>query len=338
MARARRTMVILSTVTSGKIGFGDLVSLLLGGYAAGYLIPGPSEEVLHTAGLTRFGFRVGDLLSVQLIEKSLSLLSMALMALPVLPIEGNSRLVVGLAAAAALVALVIHRVKASRAIPLDRLLEGLWWVLVSNLSSVAMMWLCFSSVGAHPGFSTCLKIFAVTACACALPLTPGQVGVLESAFVVVATHLGVAAGTALAAGILYHVAHVVPVVVGGLPAMMRLRVTMGRHTNAGSWRVETCADQSEKQKLHSWPSDRCFSTLPWAADTFRRAALSLTPGSPIARERSRGRSTICSSCRLGRDASGRDSITWRCDIGRLSGATIADGRIGRRSRASSGTA
>jgi hypothetical protein len=244
MARARRTMVILRTVPFGEIGFGDLFSLLLGGYAAGYLIPGPSEEVLQTAGLTRFGFRVRDLLSVQLIEKSLSILSMALMALPVLPIAGNSRLVVGSAAAAALVALVIHRIKSDRAIPLARLLEGLWWVLVSNLSSLAMMWLCFRSVGAHPGLSTCLKIFAVTACACALPLTPGQVGVLESAFVVVATHLGVAADTALAAGIIYHVAHVVTVVVGGLPAMMRLRVAMGRNTNAGTWRVETCADQS----------------------------------------------------------------------------------------------
>jgi hypothetical protein len=244
MARARRTMVILGTVTVGKIGFGDLFSLLLGGYAAGHLIPGPSEEVIQTAALTRFGFRVRDLLSVQLIEKSLSILSMALMALPVLPIAGNSRLVVGSAAAVALVALVIHRIKSDRAIPLARLLEGLWWVLVSNLSSVAMMWLCFWSVGAHPGLSTCLKIFAVTACACALPLTPGQVGVLESAFVVVATHLGVAADTALAAGILYHVAHVVPVVAGGLPAMLRLRVAMGRHTNAATWRVGTCADQS----------------------------------------------------------------------------------------------
>ena len=244
MARARRTMVILRTVPVGEIGFGDLFSLLLGGYAAGYLIPGPSEEVLHTSGLTRFGFRIRDLLSVQLIEKSLSVLSMALMALPVLPIEGNSRVVVGVAAVAAVVALVIHRIKSDHAIPLARLLEGLWWVLVSNLSSVAMMWLCFWSVGAHPGLSTCLKIFAVTACACALPLTPGQVGVLESAFVVVARHLGVGAGTALAAGILYHLAHVVPVVVGGLPAMMRLRIAMGRHINTGTWRVETCADQS----------------------------------------------------------------------------------------------
>jgi uncharacterized membrane protein YbhN (UPF0104 family) len=244
MARVRRTMVILRTVPGRNIGFGDLFSLLLGGYAAGYLIPGPSEEILHTAGLTRFGFRLGDLMSVQLTEKSLSVLSMALMALPVLPIEGNSRLVVGFAAAAALGALVIHRIKSDRAIPLDRLLEALWWVLVSNLSSVAMMWLCFSSVGAHPAFSTCLRIFAVTACACALPLTPGQVGVLESAFVVMATHLGVAADTALAAGILYHVAHVVPVVAGGLPAMMRLRGIIERHTSAGTWRVETCADQS----------------------------------------------------------------------------------------------
>jgi Lysylphosphatidylglycerol synthase TM region len=243
-ARARRTMVMLRTVSGGEIGFWDLFSLLLGGYAAGYLIPGPSEEVLHTAGLTRFGFRFRDLMSVQLIEKSLSVLSIALMALPVLPIDGNSRLVVGFAAAAALVALVIHGIKSDRAIPLDRLLAGLWWVLISNLSSVAMMWLCFSSVGAHPAFSICLKIFSVTACACALPLTPGQVGVLESAFVVVATHLGVAAGTALAAGILYHVAHVVPVVVGGLPAMMRLRATVGHHTNAATWKGETCVDRS----------------------------------------------------------------------------------------------
>lgn len=243
-ARARRTMVLLRTIPGGRIGFGDLFSLLLGGYAAGYLIPGPSEEVLHTAGLTRFGFRFGDLMSVQLTEKSLSVVSMALMALPVLPIEGSSRLVVGLAAAVALGTLVIHRIKSDRTIPFHRLLRALGWVLVSNFSSVAMMWLCFSSVGAHPSFSTCLEIFAVTACACALPLTPGQVGVLESAFVVAATHLGVAAGTALAAGLLYHVAHVVPVVAGGLPAMMRLRVAVERHTNAGTWRVETCVDQS----------------------------------------------------------------------------------------------
>jgi hypothetical protein len=242
LARARRTLVLLRGAPSGAIGFGALLRLLAGGYAIGYLVPGPSEEAMVTAALTRFGFRVSDLLSMHALDKILGILSVALVALPLLPIAplpGAARLPLAAGAAIALAGVGVLAARAGRAIPVRRLGEALGCLLVSNLSSLAMLCLCLRAVQASPGVSSCVAIFFSLACASALPLG-APIGLFESTFVLAATRVGVPPGTALAAGALYHAALVAPLVLAGLPALARLPSAKGAEDQP-TWSECACA-------------------------------------------------------------------------------------------------
>jgi len=208
-ARTRRTLVLLRALPDGSVGFGELFCLLLGGYAAGTILPGPAEEVLYTTALARrHGFRLRALLGTHAIDKALGIASMAAVALPILPAAAA----IAVGGALALALLVARR---------PRLCEAFGWLVVSNLLSVAMVGLCCAAVGLHVGFVGCLRIFLATACASALGLVPGQIGVLETAFVLALTRFGVDPATALAAALLYHAAQVVPLVLAGLPVLVR---------------------------------------------------------------------------------------------------------------------
>lgn len=215
LVRTRRTFVVLRATSPARIGFGPLLLLVLAGGAAGCVLPGPSEEAVQTAMLRRFDFRLADLLAAQVIEKSLSVLSIVVLVLAFLPPLGVPKVPLGVGVMV-LAAVALYRVGTRRGVGAGRLLEAFALVVASNLLCVVMMWLAFLSLGAHPGWITCLAIFSVTACAGAVPLSPGQLGVIESAFVLAATHLGLASETALAVSILYHATHVIPSLVGGM--------------------------------------------------------------------------------------------------------------------------
>jgi hypothetical protein len=198
VARTLRTRALLSRF--GRVGFLRLYPLLLGGYAAGYLLPGPSEAAVHTVGLARLGFRLRDLASLQLSDKLLGVASILVL---VQPIAGAALLTVAV--------IVWWRTP---------FIEALAWLLLSNLLSVAMLWLCLQAVHAPLPPLACLKIFVAVACASVLP---GRMGILETVFVLVAGRLGVAAAPALAAALLYHLSLVAPLVVAGVPALVEAR-------------------------------------------------------------------------------------------------------------------
>ena len=102
--------------------------------------------------------------------------------------------------------------------------------MASNLLCAVMIWLCFASIGAHPGIAACVGISCVTAIANAVPLLPGQLGVFESAFVLGAKQLGVESGTALAVALLYHATHLAPAVLGAAVATLRWRSSTAPRT------------------------------------------------------------------------------------------------------------
>jgi hypothetical protein len=234
LARARRTLVLLRSAPSGAIGFASLLELLMGGYAVGCLVPGPSEEAIVTAALTRYGFRVPDLLSTQALDKLLGILSVALSALPILFVggmPGAARVPLAAGAAFALVGVAALVARSRGAVTTSRIGEALGCLLVSNLLSLAMLWLCLLAVGARPGASSCLAVFLSLACASALPLA-SRIGIFESTFAVAATRVGVPPGTALAAGALYHAALVAPLLLAGLPTLARLQSTWSEYTCA----------------------------------------------------------------------------------------------------------
>ena len=216
--------------------------VLLGSYAAGYLVPGPAEELFHAASLTRFGFRPRDLVSMHLVDKALGVMSVALVALPV--VRGVSRvpLLLGIAVALVLGGAGVLLSRARGSISVAALARALACLVVSNLASVAIVHLSLAAVGTPSSLGADLEIFAATACACVLPLTPGQVGVVEAAFAATAAHRGVPPSAALTAAILYHGAHVVPLIVAGLPSMIRVLVA---NRDAGKPQAargpETCA-------------------------------------------------------------------------------------------------
>jgi hypothetical protein len=204
-ARARRTQVLLG----GRLTFAEVVQLNLAGYAAAAVLPGPAEDAVCCAQLARRrGFAPRELAKYQLTDKSLGVVSMALVALALVPP------VLAIAAAVATIAAI--------AILARHLLVPLGWLVVSNLLCVAMIALCMTAVGGQVTALGCVEVFCATALATSVPFMPGHVGTLETAFVLAAVHLGIAAPVALAAAVLYHVAQVVPTAIVGLPALLRL--------------------------------------------------------------------------------------------------------------------
>jgi uncharacterized membrane protein YbhN (UPF0104 family) len=224
-ARTLRTRLLLGGLPAGAIRLQELVRLQLCGYAAGALLPGPAEEALCTARLVRrHGFQLRDLLTVHALDKSIGVLSVLLIALPILPGAGRGALPLCAAALVALAVLAIGVLRARRgaAAAGSRVAGALALLVASNLLSVAMVALCLAAVGVHLGVLGCLQVFVASACASAVPLTPGQVGVVESAFVLALGHLGVAPAPALAAGLLYRLAQMAPLVAAGLPMLLEM--------------------------------------------------------------------------------------------------------------------
>jgi len=203
-ARVRRSELLLGD----RASFAELVRLHLAGYAAAIVLPGPAEEVVCSGQLrTRSGMTLRELLAWQATDKTIGLISMAAIALALLPIA-----LAGALAAAGLLVL---------AFVAPRWLLPLGWLVVSNLLCVAMIGLCLVAVGEPASLHGCVEIFCATALASALPLVPAQVGTLESAFVLAAAHQGVATPVALAAAVLYHLAQLAPAI-AGLPLLLSL--------------------------------------------------------------------------------------------------------------------
>src|SRR5262245_33621235 len=203
--RARRTQLLLG----GRVRFREVVRMNLAGYAAAAMLPGPAEEAVQCTQLARAnGFTLRDLGKYQLADKGVGLISMAAMALPLLP-----PLLAIAIGAAGLAVLVAAR---------PQLVAPLGYLMVSNMLVVAIIWLCVTAVGGHASARDCLELMFATSLATALPLVPGHVGTFEAGFVLAATHLGMPAPIAVSAAVLYHVAQIVPLAVVGAACLVRL--------------------------------------------------------------------------------------------------------------------
>jgi len=205
--RARRTQVLVG----GRGSLAALVRMHLAGYAAGTVLPGPAEEVLCCMHLARtHGFAARALVRLQVVDKALGVVSIALVAIALLPLP--AAVVVGSVATATLVL----------AVPRWRALVG--WLVVSNALCVAMIGLCLVAVGVDVSPRAWLEIFLAISVGGAVTLLPGQLGTLESAFAVIAARHGVPAAAAIAAALLYRIAFA-PSAVAGIPMLWRLSKT-----------------------------------------------------------------------------------------------------------------
>jgi uncharacterized protein (TIRG00374 family) len=233
------------------IGFWHFTSIYYASCAAHHLLPAPAAEVLRTVHLKRrHGYSIGSLVASQLVEKVIDALGLAIeisivAALTKLPasVSGPLALFAALTAAGVITVLVVARRfrarGASAAVAQDaggklrgflyRLAEGMYllrsprtwlWALlcsmVNDIANAATVGLALAAVGVSLPITTWFIVVLVARLAGVLPSTPGQFGVIEAGIVVALSALGVDRNQALAAAVLYHLAHFVPVTVVGL--------------------------------------------------------------------------------------------------------------------------
>jgi hypothetical protein len=105
---------------------------------------------------------------------------------------------------------------------------ALLWSLASDLVDVAMIALCLAAVGLHVEIGVWLLVYLAVNLAIAVPLTPGQVGVLEAGAVLALASAGVGQSEALAFALIYHAVHIVPPALLALPGWSRLEWSAAR--------------------------------------------------------------------------------------------------------------
>jgi uncharacterized protein (TIRG00374 family) len=99
------------------------------------------------------------------------------------------------------------------------------WSTLSELCDIAMLALVLHALGLPVELGACVLAFVVMSVSTVLPSTPGQLGVFEATTAWALVAAGVPSESALAAGFLYHLVHVIPVFVVGLPSLLRIRAS-----------------------------------------------------------------------------------------------------------------
>lgn len=250
--RILRTRALLAALP-GAVPLRELVSFVYGAAALGYVVSPIAGSAARVFALQRHGVPSESMVAVQLWEKVISGCSLAVFAAPMLgydlPPRAHVVLVttavvgaVGLVFAMVLSSVVRHLTRDATvpSTPVRRWLFELGrslamlhgartlvatfaWSLASELCDVVMVGLALHAVGAPVDPPACVLAFIAVNVGSALPSTPGQLGVFEATAAWALVAAGVADERALAAGLLYHLCHVVPVFVIGLPSLLRIR-------------------------------------------------------------------------------------------------------------------
>lgn len=238
--------------------FVDLALLSAASYAAGTLLPGQPGLALRTVELRRrYGYQYSDVITAQLVEKLIEVVSismlgwLALLGRPPRAVAITLWLVVLGAPAGALVLLWASRlVRAREGAPVEGqkptlgarvraalvrvgdsvgrlqqpglLLRSLAWSVVSHLCGVLAVGLCLLGMGLSYSVPTWALLYMVVNLALVMPLTPGQVGIVEAGVVGALELLGAQREPALAFALVYHVAQVLPTTLLGIAVLPSL--------------------------------------------------------------------------------------------------------------------
>jgi uncharacterized protein (TIRG00374 family) len=100
-------------------------------------------------------------------------------------------------------------------------LASLFFSLINDAANAATVGLVLHACGVHLPPPTWFVVVLVARLAGLLPSTPGQFGVVEAGVVLALVALGVNRNEALAAALLYHLAHFVPITIVGLWELRR---------------------------------------------------------------------------------------------------------------------
>ncbi|MCE9580542.1 MAG: lysylphosphatidylglycerol synthase domain-containing protein [Deltaproteobacteria bacterium] len=224
--------------------------LLIASHAAGQLAWAPLGFTVRTIALGAHGLSLGAIARVHVLERvaeAAALAAIAALALACAPHAAGAMLAPGVTTVIALAALAILAIvaatsrrarRAFTALRADRrtLAHVSAWSIVAGAADVAVVALALAAAGQDPlalGLAPPLLAVLALNLACAVPVVPAQLGVQEAAIVLALAPAGVSTPAALAAALAYRAAHVVPLVLVGLPALaslgaLRLRVRAPR--------------------------------------------------------------------------------------------------------------
>lgn len=207
--------------------------LLAASHAAGQLAWGPLGFTVRTFALKEGGMPLGAIARVHVAERiaeALGIAAIALAALVVAPsaILGSwfGRILIGVLGLLVLgtIAIAVSRklrywlgrhAGAGRAIA-----KATVFAFASSLADIGVLVLAAHGLHVALDPATAMLAFLAINGACAIPVTPAQLGVQESAIVVVLGGAGIAAPEALAVALAYRAAHILPLALVGLPALI----------------------------------------------------------------------------------------------------------------------
>jgi uncharacterized protein (TIRG00374 family) len=243
----------LLSVLPGAVPARELVHFVYGAMALGYIISPIAGSAARVFALQRHGVPSESVVAVQLWEKVIAGCALAVFAGPMLALDTPpqvhySLLVATLLGSIGFVVTVLlvagfRRFTRDRAVPATRgrrwlfslvrslallndrrtLVRAFVWSALSELSDVAMLALVMYALHVPVDPAACVLAFIVVNVGSALPSTPGQLGVFEATAAGALVMAGISPERALACGILYHLVHVVPVFLIGLPSLVRIR-------------------------------------------------------------------------------------------------------------------
>ena len=209
------------------------VRLLVASHAAGQLAWGPLGFTVRTVALQADGMPLGAIARVHLAERIAEGIGIAVIAIAALTVapeailesRAGALLVVGVVAlaAAATVAVAVPRLRRKLAAhaPVGVALGvAALWALASSVADLGVLWLAARAVHVDVGCAPLVVAFLAVNGACAVPVTPAQIGVQEAAITVAFAGAGIPAPAALACALAYRCAHLVPLVLVGVPALI----------------------------------------------------------------------------------------------------------------------
>lgn len=217
---------------------GETARLLYAGWAANAVLPARAGEALRGVELyRRHGYPLASLVAVMVLEKVFEVAGLALFAVVALVLADPPGLTVHPLRTMAVVgagALALTLLAPRLALRWPRLstlrlgLELAWrprvWMpafaltLLFQLTDMLNMWLCLNAVGIDVPVTTCAVLMICVDMSLALPLAPGNVGVLEGASVLVLAAYGAPESDALGYALLYHLGQLIPAGLAGLGA------------------------------------------------------------------------------------------------------------------------
>jgi len=251
--RVLRTRSLLS-VLPGAVPLRQLAQFVYGSMALGYIVSPLAGSAARVFALQHHGVPSEAVVAVGLWEKVVTGATIAMfsgvMLLGATPPEAHYSLLVATAlgviglAVAVLAATMFRYLTRHHATPTTRVRRWLFslgrslvqlndartlartfaWSTLSELCDIAMLAFVMHAIGLPIDLVACVLAFVAMNISTVLPSTPGQLGVFEAATAWALVATGVAEERALACGFLYHLVHVVPVFVVGLPSALRIRV------------------------------------------------------------------------------------------------------------------